>query len=159
MLRVMSPPLIQCSTGNHFVCESCRNQMKRNCPVCRTSKLFHNQFLEKSLFFTKCDYCPRRLFPWSIESHHQQCIYQPSECFSCKKTLNLSELKHHIRSNECDTEWMESCFDETACTFESLESTLRSASLNRKDQGYRSNWAPCKLNSSIHCKHICVNRR
>ncbi len=39
--------LIQCSTGNHFVCESCRVQMKRNCPVCRTSKLFHNQFLEK----------------------------------------------------------------------------------------------------------------
>ena len=117
----MAPPLIQCSTGNHFVCESCRVQMKRNCPVCRTSKLFHNQFLEKSITFTKCDYCPRRLFSWSIESHQKQCIYQPSECFSCKKTLNLSELKHHIRSNECDTEWMESSFEETACSFESLE--------------------------------------
>jgi hypothetical protein len=33
----------------------------------------------------------------------------------------LNELKHHIRSNECDTEWMESCFEETACTFESLD--------------------------------------
>ena len=30
-------------------------------------------------------------------------------------------MKHHIRSNECDTEWMESSFDETACTFESLD--------------------------------------
>ena len=83
------------------------NEKKLSCV--RTSKLFHNQLLEKSLTFKKYIYCQKRLFPWSIETHQKQCIYQPSECFSCKKTLNLSELKHHIRSNECDVEWMESC--------------------------------------------------
>jgi hypothetical protein len=30
-------------------------------------------------------------------------------------------MSSHIRSNECDTEWMESSFEETACTFESLD--------------------------------------
>jgi hypothetical protein len=70
--------------------------------------------------FEECGYCQKRMFPWSIKGHQEQCIYQPSECFSCKKTLDLNEMKHHIRSNECDVEWMESCFEETACSFESL---------------------------------------
>lgn len=36
----ISPPIIQCSSGNHFVCHSCKQKIHSKCPICRTSKLF-----------------------------------------------------------------------------------------------------------------------
>ena len=51
----ISPPIIQCSTGNHFVCHPCKQKINR---ICRTSKLFHNQLFEKQLssYFEPCGY-------------------------------------------------------------------------------------------------------
>ena len=58
----ISPPIIQCSSGNHSVCDSCKQKIHSKCPICRTSKLFHNQLLEKQLSscfepcgYSKCD--------------------------------------------------------------------------------------------------------
>ena len=41
--------IIRCFTGNCTVCIKYKETLKRNCLICRTSKLIHNRFLEKHL--------------------------------------------------------------------------------------------------------------
>ena len=71
-LQDLTFPLIQCSTGNHFVCDICRKKTTRNCPVCRTSKLYHNEFLERHLQnqVTECKnkLCKLKMFEWTVDT-------------------------------------------------------------------------------------------
>ena len=47
--ETVTTPLLQCPYSHHFVCYTCFTKSKRNCPVCITSKLYHNKLLEKSI--------------------------------------------------------------------------------------------------------------
>jgi len=119
----ISPPIIQCSSGNHFVCHPCKQKINSKCPICRTSKLFHNQLLEKQLtsYFEPCGYskCNKRVFKWSVEQHSKSCYYQPAKCFHCNCLVELNELKSHLRL-ECGTEWLEYSEQETSSSLDFL---------------------------------------
>jgi len=105
----ISPPIIQCSSGNYFVCHSCKQKINSKCPICRTSKLFHNQLLEKRLssYFEPCGYskCNKKVFKWSV--------------VICNCLVELNELKNHLRL-VCETEWLEYCEQETSSSLDFL---------------------------------------
>ena len=69
----VSTPLIQCQNANHFVCFGCIIKCNRNCPQCRTSKVFHNKQLEKHIKdqMVNCsnEACPKLLFDWAVQEH------------------------------------------------------------------------------------------
>ncbi len=109
-LDELTCPIIQCPNGNHFVCAKCLPKMQRKCPLCRTSKLFRNKFLEVKLepsMIPCSNYkCNKLLLPWSEESHFNDCKYTETNCFLCDSLVSLASLMEHIKT-ECDTEWLE----------------------------------------------------
>ena len=108
-------PVIQCTNGNHFVCLTCFRELHRKCPVCRTSRLFHNKFLqtklEPSMVSCSNQNCDKKVLPWSKESHLAICKYTKVNCFLCDKLVSLDSFIEHLKT-DCDTEWFEKT-DET----------------------------------------------
>lgn len=123
-LQDLTFPLIQCSTGNHFVCDICRKKTTRNCPVCRTSKLYHNEFLERHLQnqVTECKnkLCKLKMFEWTVDTHAEICIFQPSVCFFCDNEVEMQNFDNHLK-NECVNNWIEKNNRETQGTLELME--------------------------------------
>jgi hypothetical protein len=91
------------------MCEILTKNAKK-CPLCRTTKLFRNKFLEiklePSMIPCSNEKCNKLLLPWSEESHHTVCKYTETNCFLCDSLVSLATLMEHIRT-ECDTEWLE----------------------------------------------------
>lgn len=83
---------------------------KRNCPVCRTSKVFHNKQLEKHIKdqMVNCsnEGCPRMLFDWAIQEHLAMCPYNQYKCTFCDEFVSMQSLNKHIKST-CSVNWME----------------------------------------------------
>lgn len=123
-LQDLTYPIFQCTTGNHFVCDICRRKTNRNCPVCRTSRIYHNEFLERHLQsqVTECKnkLCNMKMFEWTVNTHAELCIYQPSQCFFCDKVIEMHELKKHLK-DECPIDWIEKNDQETQGTLDLLQ--------------------------------------
>src|SRR4051812_34388787 len=86
-------PLIQCQNANHFVCFGCIAKCKRNCPQCRTSKVFHNKQLEKHIKdqMVNCcnEGCPSVLFDWALQEHLELCPYKQYKCTICDEQVSM----------------------------------------------------------------------
>jgi hypothetical protein len=109
-LECISLPIIQCSSGNHFVCKDCHQKINGKCPVCRTSRLFHNQHLERvvadqMVSCTNID-CKEKVFKWGLEEHVEDCIHSEGECFVCQEPVSMFHLITHLKY-ECNVDWVE----------------------------------------------------
>ena len=106
----ITTPLIQCQNANHFECFECIIKCKRNCPQCRTSKVFHNKQLEKLVKdqMVKCsnEGCPKMLFDWVIQEHLEVCPYQKYKCTFCDDEVSVQSLNKHFKTT-CTVNWME----------------------------------------------------
>ena len=103
-LEQLTIPIIQCSTGTHFVCCTCKRQIKWNCPVCITSNIFPNPFLEKQLscYFTACLYGNQQHLKWNIKYHRES-----FNCFLCSLVIPQDTLLKHIASaSACSIQWI-----------------------------------------------------
>ena len=136
-LDQLTIPIIQCSTGTHFVCHTCKSQIKWNCPVCITSNLFPNPFLEKQLscYFTACLYCNQQHLKWNIKSHLESCEYRPFNCFLCSLVIPQDTLLNHITS-ACNIQWIKQTSIDTSGSLGLLphiSNTPKGLSINLKD--------------------------
>ena len=76
-------------------------------PLCRTARLYHNKFLEKTvkdqMIACPNEGCPRLLFKWDVD-HRQECPYKPMDCQFCDEKVSKATMKEHYR--ECSLPWI-----------------------------------------------------
>ena len=108
--NIMTTPLIHCSNSNHFVCLTCLSLSRKVCPVCRSSRLFHDSFLERTLKeqMSKCsnEGCQRVLFDWGIEQHLTDCPYSTTDCKHCSQTISKATSMKHYKK-DCSLRWID----------------------------------------------------
>ena len=120
--ETVTTPLIQCSNANHFVCFDCiiinRN---RNCPQCRTSKVFHNRLLEKYIKeqMVPCtnDGCLKTLFDWAVQEHDKICPFKQYKCNFCNDQISMESLNKHIKTG-CKVDWVDFTRSDILCSLE-----------------------------------------
>lgn len=107
----VTTPLIQCFNAPHFVCLTCFKKCRRKgyCAQCRTTRLFHNKFLERSIKhqMRACinEGCSVFLFPWD-EEHENECRYKQSKCQFCDGMISKASIKQHFKE-ECQIPWID----------------------------------------------------
>ena len=107
--NTITTPLLQCLNAPHFVCLTCVKKSRRKaiCPLCRTARLYHNKFLEKTVKdqMIACPNvgCPRILFTWDVE-HVEECPYKPMDCQFCDEKVSKATMKEHYTS--CSIPWI-----------------------------------------------------
>ena len=109
-LNIMTTPLIHCSNSSHFVCLTCLSLSRKVCPICRSSRLFHDSFLEQTLKgqMSECsnEGCQRLLFKWGIEQHVSECPYSTNECGHCSQPISkATSIKHY--KDKCLLRWID----------------------------------------------------
>ena len=109
--ETVTTPFLQCQYSHHFVCFNCCSKSKRNCPVCITSKLYHNKLMEKSIKdqMVPCpsEECPAMMFNWSIDELLHNCKYKKYKCDYCDDLISMESLDDHL-INDCSVEWISS---------------------------------------------------
>ena len=107
-------PLIQCSTGNHFVCRKCRVKTNGDCPICCTSPLLENKLLSKNIkkHTIKCPNvgCNEQIIHWGKSIHQEHCTYVKSSCFLCNIQVDMAYLSDHLKT-DCDSLWTSYCVE------------------------------------------------
>ena len=100
---VITTPIIQClSGGSYFVCSTCLVKSNKHCPICRSSKLFHNIQLERNIKgqMIPCQYkdCPRLLFSkWAKDEHEENCLYKMSKCPCSDEHISIRTMANHYK--------------------------------------------------------------
>ena len=46
------------------------------------------------------------MFEWTVKSHQETCIFQPSSCFFCDKKIDVQNMDNHFKT-ECTIDWIE----------------------------------------------------
>ena len=108
--NIITTPLIHCSNSNHFVCLTCLSLSRKICPICRSSRLFHDSFLERTLKeqMTECpnNGCQRFLFEWGQDQHLSECPYSTNDCDHCGQPISkATSIKHY--KNDCSLPWID----------------------------------------------------
>jgi hypothetical protein len=77
----------------YFVCIECIAKCKRTCPICITSKVFHNKLLEKHIKhqMVSCSNqdCPVMVFEWSQQDHLMKCPFKQFILLTLLNNCNL----------------------------------------------------------------------
>lgn len=101
--------IFTCVNGNHYVCLSCKQKIKK-CPICNnTEGLVRHSFLEKNIK-NSIEVCPKncgkRFFSWKKDEHLETCSMNDITCFCCKRPITPipSSILYHL-DNFCDIKW------------------------------------------------------
>ena len=122
-LEMIHLPVIQCSSGSHFICPDCSLKIKgKKCPICRVSPLFFNRFLERQILnlFQQCEYCELSYFK-PIDSHINECTYGPTQCLFCREVVSSKELKQHLTEDCQELKWIEKKTNNTLGSLDFIE--------------------------------------
>ena len=102
----VTTPLIHCHNSHHFVCLGCLSKSTKKCPICVTTRVFHDV-----LYFglvIKCSHqgCCKFCFAWALEEHQSECFHKPEPCIFCNEMISLHSLRNHIKS-ACNVFWID----------------------------------------------------
>lgn len=60
------------------------------------------------------------MFEWTVKSHQETCIFQPSSCFFCDKKIDVQNMDNHFKT-ECTIDWIEKNERETQGSLDLLQ--------------------------------------